>query len=103
MRYRRLSGLGRGKVEDVWGSWFIVVLGATAGLVMLLMALVVGATPLLGLLIFALVALVVGLIALGRRGIREAQDETVGGEALRGRDASGAPVAGEGGAPPPGS
>ena len=87
----------------MWGSWFILIAGATAGLVVLLIAFVVGATPLLGLLAFALAALVVGLIALARRGIRDAQEETVGGEALRGRDASGAPAAGEGGAPPPGT
>lgn len=87
----------------MWGSWFILIVGATAGLVVLLMAFVVGATPLLGLLAFGLIALVIGLIVLARRGVRAAQDETVGGEALRGRDASGAPAAGEGGAPPPGA
>lgn len=87
----------------MWGSWFILIVGATAGLVFVLVSFVVGATPLIGLLAFVLVALVAGLLALGRRGAREAQDQTVGGEALRGRNASGAPVAGEGGAPPPGA
>lgn len=78
----------------------MLIFGATAGLVVLLISFVVGATPLLGLFAFALVAFVIGLVALGRRGVQDAQDETVGGEALRGRDASGAPVAGEGGPPP---
>lgn len=81
----------------------ILIVGATAGVVVLAIAFFVGATPLLGLLAFGLALLVIGVFVLGRRGVRAAQDETVGGEALRGRDASGAPVAGEGGSPPPGS
>ena len=100
---RRIAFAVSGSCAPVWGSWFILIVGATAGLVVLLIAFVVGATPLLALLAFVLIALIVGVIALARRGIRDAQDETVGGEALRGRAASGAPAAGEGGAPPPGS
>ena len=87
----------------MWGSWFVALFGVTVALVAVLMALVVGASPIFAVVLVVVAVVAAGAFFLARRGVQAAQDETAGGEALRGRDASGAPVAGEGGPPPPGA
>jgi hypothetical protein len=84
----------------MWGTWFILGGGVTVGVLVLLVGLAVGASPLFAVLAFVLALAVLGGLALARRGAQSAQSEPLSGEALRGRDASGAPVAGEGGTPP---
>ena len=93
---RTLPGINR----CMWGTWSILGGGLTLGVLVLLIGLAVGASPLFAVLAFVLAVVVLGGLALARRGAQSSQSEPLSGEALRGRDASGAPVAGEGGTPP---
>lgn len=97
-------------MEAVWGIWFMVTLGATAGAVLLVVGLAFGGWPVLvALAIFA----VVGAVVLGGASWRRSREYVEGGDEGRsatsaessgGSDPSrgapqsgGAPASGEGG------
>ena len=93
----------------MWGVWMLVIL-AFVGLVLLAMALAVGAAPLLAFLIFLLAAAVVGLGFVFKRGNEHVKDRDAGLAAEEGTSPqvgrprtpaapkpTGKPVAGEGG------
>jgi hypothetical protein len=93
----------------MWAIWMFVILGL-AGVVLLSIALAVGAAPLFAILIFLLVAAALGVVFVFRRGSAHGteRDAELAGEERsasgRGRPTtphgpkpSGRPVAGEGG------
>ena len=83
----------------MWATWGIFITVGLGGL-LLVVALIVGASPLLAVAIFVVLA---GVLFVARRLFRNAQGAAGGPEANR-RPAAprtgGAPVSGEGGVPP---
>jgi hypothetical protein len=95
----------------MWGIWILVIMGL-AGVVLLAMALAIGAAPLFAILIFLLIAAVIGVGFVFKRGteyVKERDAELKRDEAALSRASPGArprvpkpsgePAAGEGGDP----
>jgi hypothetical protein len=81
----------------MWGIWFIVLVGVTVG-VAVLIGLAVGASPIFALLLFIVVGGALAAIAAFRRSAEYVEGRE-GGTSSPPVSGSGAPVSGEGDRP----